>query len=459
MAIPQEEYINITSGVVKDAVSNRELIGRVLVSDEITPLYALEFTSLASVASYYGQNSHQYNFAEKYFNFISKDIKKPKKLSFCKYIKPEGTAIKSAVFSKLGWNGGGEPNVGTEGDTMFDLKLKTLDAEYYFSVDSPYQQYNWTELAEHIQTQMRGVLDSVEVKYISDPQRLLFTFGVTEKIEVTVTGQYASYLGLNTPVVVQGMDAPETWSQMMDWVDDSNNNFGTFCFLTSSLSTDDIVDISTWNNGKNVKYMYVQTVESENVFGALKDIGGTWLQLTNAINDDDKENDKIVSYDAFAPMAIGATLNYNRVNTNAFFDFYPVPGMDILVDNVNDFNKYTKARTNFNGATQQAGREIAFLQPGYLTGAISDAGVYYNEMWLKDDIGTKLMALFLAVKKIPANEVGKMQCKNAIMTTIEQAKVNGSILVGKTLTNAQKAQIQEYTADDNAVNKIQDLVC
>jgi hypothetical protein len=155
-------------------------------------------------------------------------------------------------------------------------------------------------------------------------------------------------------------------------------------------------------------------------------------------------------------MAIGATFNYNRVNTNAFFDFYPVDGLDIQVDNKSDYDTYTKSRVNFNGVTQQGGRLISFLQPGYLTGDISDAGVYYNEMWLKDDIWTRLMALFLAVKKIPANEVGKIQCKNTIMLTIEQAKVNGSILVGKTLTNAQKAQIQEYTNDDNAVNKIQD---
>ena len=66
------------------------------------------------------------------------------------------------------------------------------------------------------------------------------------------------------------------------------------------------------------------------------------------------------------------------------------------------------------------------------------------------------MALFLAVKKIPANEVGKIQCKGVMMNTINQALVNGSILVGKTLTSAQKAQIEEYTNDENAVNKIQE---
>ena len=447
MAIPQEEYINITSGVVKDAVSNRELIGRYITPNAIYS-GATEYTTLASVGDDFGYNSDEYNFAKKYFDFISKDIKKPKKISFFKLPTTEylGNGVATEIIFNATYNN--FPIYASQEEIV--IKYNNLNSGLESNITINFDGVDSITDFDGFVSYVNDLgISSFVASYNNVSNKIIFTLKTTDPIKVTEVEDDGGFFA-DAPIVSQGIPAFSNWSQALDYMDNLSNNFATFTFSADyEFSQNEIKEIAQWNASKNVKYMYVCGVESSNypTFSSeLSGIDGTWLQLI------DKEN----PYACFAPMAIGATLNYNKANTNAFFDFYPVNGLGTQVSDYSKYNNYVLSRVNFNGATQQAGREITFLQPGYLTGSISDAGVYYNEMWLKDDIWTKLMALFLAVKKIPANEVGKIQCKNTIMTSIEQAKANGSILVGKTLTNAQKAQIQEYTNDDNAVNKIQE---
>lgn len=471
MAIPQEEYIKITSGVVADAASNRELIGRVLTESPICPTgKPLEFTSLASVGTYFGYASAEYAFAQKYFNFLSKDIKKPKKLSFMRVNTPSdtpGDGINAFVRFCAGENSAPTFTTITGGDdsaatVLFDMSYvengETIEVGQVMGPATGTDLTSWTELVAYINSQ----LSSGAVMYFNvSPFYLYIKLPATSEIkEVSVNSgfDWLNSVFSKEKIVSQYVAAPTTWAGYMDYVDDTSNNFGTFTFLTESIDNpshlasvleDKVLPIARWNMGKNVKYMYVVGVDSatySTYYTALKDIDGVWLQLL----------DVNTSYATFAPMAIGATFNYNQVNTNAFFDFYPIADFAVQVNSKTAYDAYTAARVNFNGQTQQAGQTIDFLQHGYLTGSISDAGVYYNEMWIKDDIWTNLMSLFLAVKKIPANEVGVAQCKGVIMSTINQALVNGSILIGKTLTNAQKAQIKEMTGSDKAVNSVQD---
>lgn len=448
MAIPQEEYINITSGVVKDAVSNRELIGRYITPNALFS-GALEYTKSDSVGDDFGYNSDEYKFAKKYFDFLSKDIKKPKKISFFKLPKKED--FSNGVATKIIFNATYNNFPITSSQSAIEITYQNIKdgTSDDITIDFSSVSGSITDFEGFVSYVNSLLIPSFVASYDLLRNKIVFTLKTTDPIKVTNVVDDGGFFA-DAPQVSQGIPTFESWSQALDYMDNSSNNFATFTFSSDyELTQNDIQEIAEWNNSKNVKYMYVCGVSSSSysiISSGLKGVDGTWLQLV------DSEN----PYACFAPMAIGATLNYNRVNTNAFFDFYPVNGLETQVSDYSTYNNYVLSRVNFNGATQQAGREITFLQPGYLTGAISDAGVYYNEMWLKDDIWTKLMALFLAVKKIPANEVGKIQCKNTIMTSIEQAKVNGCILVGKTLTNAQKAQIQEYTNDDNAVNKIQE---
>ena len=450
MAIPQEEYINITSGVAQDAVSNRELIGRYITPNALFS-GATEYTNAPSVGDNFGYDSNEYYFARKYFDFISKDVKRPKKLSFFKLPKLEdiNNGVGTTIVCDINADILAEITDESQGITIRYKHLnESSEKEISVSFDGVSGFGGISSVSDLVTYINRSTPEGYKADSYGD--KLLFVLKTTSPVEVLEVYDEGSLIS-GSPQVSQGIPAFANIAEALDYMDNLSNNFGTFTFDRTAfpLSSDDIKNVSEWNASKNVKYIFVCGVESTNysiVSTDLKDVDGTWLQLV-----DDKN-----PYACFAPMAIGATFNYNKANTNAFFDFYPVNGLETQVSDYETYKRYVLARVNFNGQTQQAGGTIDFLQPGYLTGAISDAGVYYNEMWIKDDLWTRLMALFLAVKKIPANEVGKIQCKGVMMNTINQALVNGSILVGKTLTSAQKAQIEEYTNDENAVNKIQE---
>ena len=76
MGIAFTKYVKITSGVAgQAALGARELIGRIVSTNPLIPPGAiLEFTTLASVLSYFGSTSEEYKRALQYFSRISKAI-------------------------------------------------------------------------------------------------------------------------------------------------------------------------------------------------------------------------------------------------------------------------------------------------------------------------------------------------------------------------------------------------
>lgn len=458
MAIPQEEYINITSGVAaRPAATNRELIGRVLTTNANAPYNVsdktlIEFNSLQSVGTFFGTNSAEYAFATLYFGFISKDIRKPSKISFMRYDLSSDPILGyaasengyTASLSALQAITSATITIQFNGGTPLTVAGINLSTATSFS-----------DVASLVSTALHEEDPEMSVGYQASPQRfILQSTAWTGDIKIKITddvGDLAQQLGWLNPIISNGRATGSSgWVEELDRIFDLSNNCGSFTLMDfTSVSTADIETISTWCAGLNVKYMFVAPVSDSNrseIFSAVGENGtGTWLQYS--LNN---------LYAQYAPMAIGATFNYKVANTNANFDFYPVNGMSTQVSTKAKYDALNAQRVNFYGITQQAGSGINFLQHGYLCGSITDAAVYYNEMWLKDDIFTRLMNLFIAVKRIPANQEGALQIKGIIINSVNQAINNGCILKNKTLTDTQIANITEITADEDAWRSIQD---
>lgn len=456
MAIPQEEYIKITSGVAaRPAATNRELIGRVLTSNKNAPYDVsdktlIEFTSPESVATFFGSTSDEYDFASKYFGFISKDIRKPAKISFMRYDMSQ-TAFGATIASENGYVGQLTRIVQ---NTAATIKIKVNGNEEVSISGIDFSEAgSFSDVASTLQTAIKTKFNDWTVEYQATPQKFFIKTSVEGKLEATITDDtqtVAADLGLLNPIISNGRAAGTyTWTDEFDRIFDLSNNCGSFTLMDfSNISTDEIITMATWNANKNVKYMFVCPVSDSTRSAISTAIGksgdGTWLQYD--VNNTNAQ---------FACMAIGATFNYATVNTNANFDFYPVAGLNVQVSTKEKYDALNAQRVNFYGMTQQAGAGINFLQHGFLCGSISDAAVFYNEMWLKDDIWTRLMNLFIAVKRIPANQEGALQCKGIITNSITQAINNGTILKGKTLSDTQKANITEITGDEDAWRSVE----
>lgn len=456
MAIPQKRYIDIFSSVVNgQAVSNRELIGRVLTTNPNAPYNVsdktlIEFGDLESVGTFFGTTSEEYAFASLYFGFVSKDNRAPKKISFMRY-NMGASGLNATISSANGYTASLSALQQVSGASM-SISVNGAEAKTIENISLSSQQ-SLTSIASALQTAIGGVFSGWTVEYQAVPQKFIITTTLQESVSVQikdVSGNLAELLGWLNPIVSNGAEAVQpTWADELSRIFDLSNNCGTFTVLDwESLESEDITAISAWNASENVKYMFICPVDDANyatTYTALGETGlGTWLMYST--------NN---TYPQFAPMAIGATLNYQKANTNANFNYYPITGMNVQVSTDALYQQLVANRTNFYGATQQAGELIAFLQPGVLCGSITDAGVYYNEMWLKDDIFTRMLNAFISVKRIAANSDGALQIRGIITNSVQQALLNGTILIGKTLSDSQILQITELTGDDDAWRQVE----
>ena len=101
------------------------------------------------------------------------------------------------------------------------------------------------------------------------------------------------------------------------------------------------------------------------------------------------------------------------------------------------------------------GQQLAFYQKGVnLDG--TDTAVYLNEVWFKAQVITNFFNLVTSVERIPANYVGEsMILTGVVMPVVATALSNGVIMLGKTLSDAQRAIIFQYTNDESAADEIQ----
>ena len=454
MAISQKRYIDITSGVGGQIIaSERELIARVLTTNILAPYGSvMEFTSLDSVGQHFGTTSGEYKFADRYFGFISKDISSPKKISFARFAS---TALAPQLISTIIPKSISQFNTIESGSIYINLggvsaKLTDIDLSSATTL---------ADVASAMQTAIRAYTTggtpwtAATVEYAVNATTGVGQFilsggdtGTGESIDYAQSADesnLAELLGWRSadlPVCSQGANI-ETAASAMTRVADISNNFGSFAFL-SPLGADDAAAVAAWNSAANFTYLYSAPVTSDNystIQDAVKDMDGTMLTLdpgnTNA---------------EWMPMALLASTNYNRTNASRNYMFQQFEGVEASVTTDAMADLYDGLKINYYGATQSAGKKIAFYQRGVLQGKTEDAGVFCNEMWLKDAMIVAFFNLLLSVNKVPANQDGLDMTRGVMMPVLDRAINNGTILKLKHLTPQNKVYIYSLTNDPDA---------
>lgn len=444
MPIAQSKYINIISAVGGvPAVSQRELIGRVFTSNYLVPANTVvEFdggatVALKSVGEYFGLTSPEYAFAEKYFGFESKKGLHPKKIGFARYLTE---AVPAYV-------------VGKSGVSLTDLKSIT-NGSLILNLNGENNEFSGINLSSaNSLTNVASLISSaitnnlVVCEYDEGNGRfLLKTVATGDGQTLSVkASDLASALGFESAIVSDGA-GQKTAVECVSGMEEISNNFFTFTFL-DSLGSGDVVALAQWVDSQNVRYMFSYTVNptnAETIQALVKDYDGVALTLD------------IYNQNAgFMPMAAIAAIDYTRPNAGIDMMYQQFDGVEPSVADNADADKYDGLKVNYYGATQQAGRQVAFYQNGVLQGSISSMGVFANEAWLKDNFFTNLLNLRLGLDSLPASQTGKSLVMNVMADTIELAKYNGVIQFGKTLSQLQKATITEITGNTDAWMSVQ----
>ena len=444
MPIAQSKYINIISAVGGvPAVSQRELIGRVFTSNYLVPANTVvEFDGGATVAlkgvgEYFGLTSPEYAFAEKYFGFESKKGLHPKKIGFARYLTED---VPATVIGKSGVSLSDLQSI-TDGDLKLNINgsQETITGVNLSAVNS------LTGVASAISSAITS--NSVVCEYDETNGRFVLETVATgdgQTLSVAVS-DLALVLGFESAIISDGANQ-KTAVECVSGMEEISNNFFSFTFL-DSLGSDDVVALAQWANSQNVRYMFSYTVNptnAESIQALVKDLDGVALTL-----------DIYNQHAGFMPMAAIAAIDYTRPNAGIDMMYQQFVGVEPSVDDMTSADKYDAIKVNYYGATQQAGRQVAFYQNGVLQGSISSMGVFANEAWLKDNFFTNLLNLRLGLDSLPASQTGKSLVMNVMADTIELAKYNGVIQIGKTLNSTQKATITEITGNTDAWMSVQ----
>lgn len=477
MAIRQAKYIDITSGVGgKSAVKNREFIARVFTTNELCGFgHVYEFDSLDEVGKYFGTESEEYNWASRYFGFVSKTITKAKKISFMKWADDtnDGSGSGASTYSPNAYVLG----LSAPSTTMTNypasngklvLVLDGVRYEYIASITEPPATINDVALAVQaaITSDATYPLTGTTVTVTSD-SKIKVDFGSSTanvhiggfEAQAVTAGAYdlATLLGINKGNSVCSDYAPaETPVNAAIRSDSISDNYGSFIFLGG------IIDDSTyektkavieWNKSKNYKYLFLFSgMGYTSASGGLTENG--LVSMATAVKG--MAPDSVLSAYRFENDAIDslisalfATTDYQRTNSTKCFMYQQNSAIEPSITSDASANALDTLNVNYMGETQSAGGKIAFLQDGVAIDG-TDIGVVCNEIWMKSSFWTAIMNLLLTVEKVPANEDGVGLLKTVMMGTITTAIRNGTIQPRKTLTTNQKVYIGQVTGNSEA---------
>jgi hypothetical protein len=456
MAINFRKYVDITSGVgAGSAVRRRDFIARLFTNNPLVPTGSLiEFDSAEEVLAYFGAASEEYKRAAFYFSFISKNIKRAKKISFARWVDE---AVAARIFGDTDDKALATFTAIANGSFRLTIGATTNDVTAVDLTGAASLAAVAALIEDAIQAESGGQFTGATVTYDATRGSFNLVSGTVGAAVIAVepTGagtDLAAPLGwLGTGAILSDGSAVETVTATLDASAGASDNFGSFAFLPP-LSIEEVTEAATWNATQNVKYIYAVPVidaNAEAYYDALSGKQGVAVTLSEVAD----------QYAEMAPMIILAATDYtarNSVQNYMYQIFDLTPG----VDDTTKSNTYDDLRVNYYGRTQTAGQFLDFYQRGVLMGLPVnpvDMNTYANEMWFKDAAGASIMELLLALARVSANTKGRIQLKSQLQSVINEALFNGTISVGKLLSNTQKLYIGELTGDDDAWRQVQDI--
>jgi Protein of unknown function (DUF3383) len=454
MAISFKRYVDITSGVGGGAgVRMRDLILRLFTTSPRVPAGSVvEMTSADDAKTYFGTGSAEYLRALFYFGFISKLITSPKKISFSRWADVASAArIYGASRTYLV----GSFTAITTGSLRLTLGAYSADVTGLNFTSAT----TLSNIAAVLQTAIRAITaggadwTGATVTYNATANRFELVGGAVGAAPIAVTAAssgvpVAALLGWDASGVFSpGVAAQEPVDAFATSVGLSDN-FGTFAFIPA-LTDVQVAAVAAQNDTYNVKFIYsvpVTVSTAAAYYAALQGFSGVAATLAPLATE----------FPELAPAAVLAATDYSRRNSVQNYMFQQFALTPSVLDDTTA-TTLDNARTNYYGRTQTAGQFIDFYQRGVMMGLATDPvdlNVYANEMWFKDAAGAQIMRLLLSSSRVPANASGRAALTSTLGSVIEQAVFNGTISVGKPLSQVQKLYITNMTGDPLAWQQV-----
>lgn len=455
MTIPASDIVTVNPGVVGTGGNPLALNGVILSKSAYLPVGGVQtFASADSVKSFFGPASDEYAVAQTYFLGYDNSTMKPGTLIFAPYVDT----------ARAAWLQSGS----LSGMTLAQLQALTgvitvtmngtikTSSSINLSAASSFSNAA-TIIAAAFTAGPAVTWDAVKSVFV-------FTSSTTGAASTMTfaTGTLSAGLLLTSAtgaLLSQGADA-DTPATAMDMVKSKTQNWVDF---TTMWEPDDANKtlFAIWTNAQNQRYAYIvwdtnaQAIinGSTTAFGVLAKTAGY-------------DGVVCISGDSAAAIAQGTTLaalarntavfalgavasiDFSRTNGRITGAFKSQPGM---LATVTDQQKAANLLANgysFYGAYATANDQFIFFYNGQMTGKWKWLDTFVDQVYLNSQFQLAIMSLLTTVPSIPYNEQGYGLIRAAMLDPIAQALNFGAIRTGISLSNQQKAVINQAAGRD-----------
>ncbi|MDG6448504.1 DUF3383 domain-containing protein [Glaesserella parasuis] len=440
-SIPASQIVNVNPSVLSSGGSPLSMNAVFLSENANLPTgQAVSFATADSVGEYFGFTSAEYQAAAVYFKGFDGSTIKPGTLIFFAYNKATecafllGASVKSLSLNELK-KINGTLSVIIDGSEKQAASLNLSGAK------------SFSNAAELIGT----ALGSVTVTFDSQLQAFKIessTTGTTSTITFA-TGTIADALGLseNTGAKLSQGSNTTTPTETMQAVIGSTLNWATFTTITEP-TLEEKLEFAKWSNNQNQRFLYVgwgkeatatQTGDTTGFGAKLKE--AEYSGATAVYGGLDKA--------AFLCGTV-ASIDFTEKQGRITLKFKGQSGLTADVTDATIAKNLEDNGYNYYGAWATANDRFLFLSPGQISGEWKWIDAYINQIRLNSQLQLAIITLLTTAKSVPYNDIGIALQRAACNDPINEALNFGSIQVGVSLSEQQKAIINNYTGVDAA---------
>ncbi|MDO9759084.1 DUF3383 domain-containing protein [Glaesserella parasuis] len=440
-SIPASQIVNVNPSVLSSGGSPLSMNAVFLSENANLPTgRAVSFATADSVGEYFGFTSAEYQAAAVYFKGFDGSTIKPGTLIFFAYNKAiEGAFLLGASVKSLSLNElkkiNGTLSVIIDGSEKKAASLNLSGAK------------SFSNAAELIGT----ALGSVTVTFDSQLQAFKVassTTGTTSTIAFA-TGTTADALGLseNAGATLSQGSNTTTPTETMQAVISSTLNWATFTTITEP-TLEEKLEFAKWSNNQNQRFLYV---------GWGKEAAATQTGNTTSFGAKLKESEYSGATAVYggldkAAFLCGtvASIDFTEKQGRITLKFKGQSGLTADVTDATIAKNLEDNGYNYYGAWATANDRFLFLSPGQISGEWKWIDAYINQIRLNSQLQLAIITLLTTAKSVPYNDIGIALQRAACNDPINEALNFGSIQVGVSLSEQQKAIINNYTGVDAA---------
>ena len=437
MTIPASQLVDITPRVIGGGLSGLAFVGTLLSKNTSLPTAtAVPFYSQAAVGDYFGTSSTEYALAGNYFLADSNSSRKPNVLWFYRKVDAACAAFlrgsSPASLDTLKTITSGSFTITVNG-TEISVSSLNLSA-----------QTSYSGVASAIQTKLASGLASTTCTWDSNFKAFVITSpttGATSTITFA-SGDSASLLGLDSGALSQGA-AITSLTDTMTGVVNSNSNFWSFMPVWNETDSE-ALELAQWCNNQGVRFMYA-LVDQSNAGLTPNNSACLAAQVADFYGVCSLYNTKALGAMA---LGVGASIDPAQLNGRKTWAYKQQNGLGYTVNDETSAEVLLANGYNFYGNYATASNQFKLFQNGKISGNAKWIDTYYGQVFIRDGLQNAWINALMMNNTVPYNQAGYGVLRAAAMDTINTAVNAGFIRQGVSLSESQKATVQQEAGLD-----------